>query len=405
MDQVNAMLNINAGRLQSATPGSPGSVTISNPVEGAPDLTVGAVPFNPHLGQFNYKPTPEEKAANPWIPDEGLWMDPREFPGFHKNIMDAVKLSPQTQTAFEKGLFDQVNSLMDPSDSLGPVYHYLIHDRVMRGDSKGAVDVLDDIRKQKEQIATEARKIAAQYGPDALKGAGSLAYARTQGEEKARQDYIAQNGDAVFPSIYQQIHEGHMDLAHAFTGKNAQPEREAFLKWAAKEGAMLPTPLSGAAQQSLASLKPVRERVQNMLNTINDEIKRNPSAANQAGYFTPDRIAYSLGIDTGKSGIISSAELDNIVGATRILKGGSRAYPALEKAQVHLPNFWKDSPQLMKDKLAGVRDQLDRSIQATYDYGNRYGISPSEDADKLGALQGPTSGKDPVGDLLKKHGF
>jgi hypothetical protein len=389
MDQLNAMLGIHSGALQTAPEGSPGSLTISNPVEGQPDLTVGPRPFNPNEGKINYRPTPEEKAANPWIPDEGIWMPPAEFAGFHKDILNSVKLSPQTQAAFEKGLFDQVNSLVDPSDTLRPVYGYLIHDAIMRGDTKAAVGVLDDIRKQKEVIATETRKQLAQYGPEAIRGAGALAEARTLGEQRAREKFINENGDAAFPAIYQQIHEGKLDLRTAFSGRDSQREREAFLKWASDNNAMLPTPLSNSAQTALASLQPVRQRVQNMLNTINDEIKKNPSAANQAGYFTPDRIAYGFGIDTRNSGVISAAELDNIVGATRILKGGSRAWEAISQAKVHLPNFWKDSPQLMRDKLEGVRDQLDRAIHETYDYGNRYGISPTEDQDKLNAIGAP----------------
>lgn len=125
--------------------------------------------------------------------------------------------------------------------------------------------------------------------------------------------------------------------------------------------------LTPEAQKVMMDTDPVKallERAKGMLEA--DKDKNVPFATTRA------RMAYTLGINTPDTKLITDSELNKIIGAARVLKGSSRAMPALEKAMVHLPDVWKDSKQTMYSKLEEVLKNIDDIQVAAKKEGQRY---------------------------------
>jgi hypothetical protein len=248
--------------------------------------------------------------------------------------------------------------------------------------------VLEDIRKNEETVQTEKRKNEAQFDPTTIQGQAAIAKAKKTAELAAQEDYFAQNSDARNAYLCDEIHSGRIDLAHAITGRDAGARKDSFFAYLSDHGLMLPTPHSPQAQHIMQDTQPVKERVDIAIDAITKEIQAHPEAKNQPGYFFNDRFQYALGVNPTAGGLVTRAAMDNIVGAGRILKGSSRAAEQLDKAEIHLPQMWKDSPSLILEKLKAVREQLTLIQKSALDFGNKYGVdNPEEDNRTLKSLQ------------------
>jgi hypothetical protein len=95
---------------------------------------------------------------------------------------------------------------------------------------------------------------------------------------------------------------------------------------------------------------------------------------NQPGYLAMDRLGYAMGMggENGKlAAEISNIELQRVVNAAQILKGSSRSWGALQAAMIHTPDAWKDSPQLMYQKLQTIQKNLSDMQQDAIQYGQK----------------------------------
>jgi hypothetical protein len=114
--------------------------------------------------------------------------------------------------------------------------------------------------------------------------------------------------------------------------------------------------LTPATQSILQSTEPVKQQVQQLLNDL-EPMKDD----NTPGKLFSSRLKYAVGIASPEGSIgedISKLEMDRVIAGARILKGSSRAYQALELAMKHAPSTWKDSPQLMYQKLTNILQNL-----------------------------------------------
>lgn len=128
-------------------------------------------------------------------------------------------------------------------------------------------------------------------------------------------------------------------------------------------------PLQSWAQQTVV-------QSQDRLSQVNDLMKKLEPLKdnNQAGYLAMDRLGYAMGFgsENGKLGAeISNIELQRVVNAATILKGSSRAYAALSAAMIHTPDAWKDSPQLMYQKLQTIQRNLQDMQTDAIQYGQK----------------------------------
>lgn len=133
--------------------------------------------------------------------------------------------------------------------------------------------------------------------------------------------------------------------------------------------------LSPAAQKTLMETVPVHQQIQELMQTF-EPMKDD----NTAGKFMKDRALYSVGIQSpigGAADAIAQLELNRVSGAARVLKGSSRAIQALEKAMVHLPNVWIDSPKMIYSKLQNLDGALTQIESGAYQYGSKSGLTPT----------------------------
>jgi hypothetical protein len=128
-------------------------------------------------------------------------------------------------------------------------------------------------------------------------------------------------------------------------------------------------PLESWAQKSIATANPVLDQVNGLLKDL-EPLKDN----NQAGYLAADRLGYAMGFGSKNGQLaadVSNIELQRVIGASRVLAGSSRAFAALQAAMVHTPNAWKDSPQLMYQKLQTIKSNIEGTIRDAELYGQK----------------------------------
>ncbi len=127
-------------------------------------------------------------------------------------------------------------------------------------------------------------------------------------------------------------------------------------------------PLTPGAQKVMEETQPVldmMQRVEKMLEPFKD-------SKMPASTLLP-RIAYSLGYGGDTGALLSALELSRITQAAAVLKGsGSRARQILERAMVHTPNAWVDSPKLMMDKLKNIEVNIQAIQHAAGEFGKHY---------------------------------
>jgi hypothetical protein len=157
--------------------------------------------------------------------------------------------------------------------------------------------------------------------------------------------------------------------------------------------------LTPAAAKIVETTTPTLQQVDRLLGDID---RLGLSNNNQNGYLTGARLKYALGIASPQGTLaddIASLSLGSVVEAGSAMQGTSRSLMALQKALVHTPNPWKDSPMLMRRKLTEIRQRLQDMVSDAQKYGTK-GVQPtgampgapiggSSDSDPLGILGGP----------------
>ena len=145
--------------------------------------------------------------------------------------------------------------------------------------------------------------------------------------------------------------------------------------------------LTPNGQKAVAESEPVLDQVNRAMAMLESTKNENTPLAEAL-----PRLGYSVGIATDVSKLINNLELGKVIGASRVLKGGSRALPALELAMKHLPIVEKDSAKLMYEKLQNVKQNLEDIKAAAFQYERKYpgmprggknggGITPPPSAD------------------------
>lgn len=137
----------------------------------------------------------------------------------------------------------------------------------------------------------------------------------------------------------------------------------------AESGEVPPVAMSPSFQTALSTVEPVLTQIERLKSEL-EPIK----TINKPGYFLPDRLKYAVGISGTTGGMLADLSLSSIVGAARVLKGSSRAYQIFEQALVHTPNAWKDSPQLIYDKLGKMERNLKDGKVALIQDGAKSGV-------------------------------
>jgi hypothetical protein len=128
-------------------------------------------------------------------------------------------------------------------------------------------------------------------------------------------------------------------------------------------------PLNSWAQQTVVQTQDRLSQVDELMKKL-EPLKDN----NQAGYLAMDRLGYAMGMggENGKlAAEISNIELQRVVNAAQILKGSSRSWGALQAAMIHTPDAWKDSPQLMYQKLQTIQKNLQDMQTDAIQYGQK----------------------------------
>jgi hypothetical protein len=140
--------------------------------------------------------------------------------------------------------------------------------------------------------------------------------------------------------------------------------------------------LGPAAQKTLMETVPVHSQIQGLMSQF-ESMKDD----NTSGKFAEERLLYAIGQQSpigdmaGKTNdTIANLELNRVVGAARVLKGGSRSIEALNMAMKHLPNVWVDSPKLIYSKLSNLNDALQQIEDDAYTYGKKSGVVPPQNA-------------------------
>lgn len=183
-------------------------------------------------------------------------------------------------------------------------------------------------------------------------------------------------------------------------------ERDKVMSYMAASGMDSPMALTPAASKVLTEIDPVLNQIQAAKAEI-EKVKDN----NTPAYYFGDRLKYAMGLDTGTSALLANLSMASILGASRILKGGSsRTKTIFEEAQKHTPNPWKDSPKLIYDKL----EQMEKSIldgkKALMEEGRRSGVPASSSKPPSSAPAKPAGKAGTTGDAaadayLKKIGI
>jgi hypothetical protein len=170
-----------------------------------------------------------------------------------------------------------------------------------------------------------------------------------------------------------QTSDDQIKLMYRGTKSNA-PVQRIMLRVAALSKGNVNDAMSPAGSKVVADTMPTLSSLDSVLSDIKRlGLEKN----NSRGYLAGSRLAYATGKAAPEGALakdISGLELDRILAATSILKGSSRAYPALEKALVHTPNPWIDSPQLIHDKLMTIRNRLRDVINDARRYQTKSGL-------------------------------
>jgi hypothetical protein len=122
--------------------------------------------------------------------------------------------------------------------------------------------------------------------------------------------------------------------------------------------------LTPATQSILQTTEPVKQQVEQLLRRLEETPEGSDKPYkedNTPGTMAWSRAKYAIGMASPEGSLgedISKIEMDRVIAGARILKGSSRAYQALELAMKHAPVTWKDSPQLMYQKLTTILQNL-----------------------------------------------
>lgn len=364
-----------SGKFREAQPGSPGLVAIGG-------KRLEAIPEGEQAGMFTYTPTDTDKTNYPWMAGQNkITMPVKEYPAFLGDMAKLQKSNPINAQAYETALSGQLDSLLPPDDKMKSTYKFMIHDALSPGDGsapdhKKALSVIDDIRKDQMAVQTEKRKQDLKYSPEALRGEAGLASARTSAEQDAQSAAIAKAlPDEVMERAYQNVKKGvwTADQVSRDLGLSDKYAKMRWLGYVTKKGDTdsegIPVPLDSPSRQTLQHIEPV-------LDSLKELKERLKPYANDSTPMTllASRLGYSMGIGNSDGGLISVGEMDRLRGAAQSLTGLRTALPILEQAQIHTPNFWKDSGKLMNDKLDMMIHYLDHQVQTTYKYGAKSGV-------------------------------
>lgn len=147
------------------------------------------------------------------------------------------------------------------------------------------------------------------------------------------------------------------------------------------QGMELPVALTPSAQKTLEESTPVHEQIRGLLNQF-EPLKGDNTPLK---YFM-QRLEYAAGRHTpiaGAADTIAQLELNRVVGAARVMKGSSRAVGMLQKAMVHLPDVWIDSPEMIYSKLRNLDEALSQIENSAIVYGKKGGIAAEQSTDDL----------------------
>ena len=123
----------------------------------------------------------------------------------------------------------------------------------------------------------------------------------------------------------------------------------AVQQYMAEHSLALPTPLSAAGQTAVSHIDPVLQQIQELKGVLE---QGNLQSNTQRAYFAPQFTNYRLGGDTPLNEFFTGASFESLRSAAQAMQGQStRAYAVLQKALVHTPNLWLDSPKNIYEKL------------------------------------------------------
>jgi len=133
----------------------------------------------------------------------------------------------------------------------------------------------------------------------------------------------------------------------------------AVQQYMAEHNLQLPTPMTAAGQAAMAQVDPVLQEVQDLKKFLQDNKLEGNT---QRAFFAPKFLNYRAGGDTPYNEFFTGASFESLRSAASALKGSnSRAMPILNKALVHTPNLWLDSPKNIYEKLDAVEKILNQS--------------------------------------------
>lgn len=354
-----------------------GAVRTQQPGSTAPSVSYAgtkleAVPPGEQAGMFTYKPTPEDQTNYPWLPASGVTMPVREFPTFLGDMSKLRKTNPAAGAAYEQtllGQLDQVYSGGDPSTKRN--LQFMIHDHIANGKPEEAVKMLDDIRKQNQEVETEKRKQALQFDPTAVQGkariAGAEASARAMAENKASAMNL---DDTTLNYWWKQVKLGAIPYSDVLS-RFDKAGKERFASYVARTGEDNPVALDAPTRTRLANLEPVLNSLKDLRQKL---AKTKMDQQTAPGSLLGARTLYGIGAGDPQGGLISQLEMDRLRGATQALPGGRAALRTFEQAQIHTPNAWKDSGKLMADKLDVMTQYLEDQQSKLFKYGAKSGV-------------------------------
>lgn len=173
--------------------------------------------------------------------------------------------------------------------------------------------------------------------------------------------------------MYKQVKSGAVSAqdAEKVLGISDKYGRRRWLDYLGSRGDPLPVPLDGPSRTHLAAIEPVLDSLKKLKVGIAPYAK-----SDTPGQLAGKRLMYSLGIGDpdGSGGLISTGEMDRIRGATQSLTGLRSNLTTLEQAQIHTPNFWKDSGRLMNDKVDKLIEYLTNQEDKIYKFGAKSGV-------------------------------
>lgn len=150
--------------------------------------------------------------------------------------------------------------------------------------------------------------------------------------------------------------------------------RKSVFKYMSENDIKIPdTMLSPPAQKTLADT----DSALDLIYRIQAEVQPHKNDNTPLGTAF-DAMLYKMGIQTDKSGLIAAESINQVASGARLVGGSSRAIQALLLAMQHTPNPNKDTWKMQWDKLQQAETRLKEVRAATYMYGNKYGVAPSE---------------------------